>query len=210
MQSVSRNALVASSSDVTSLLKYLAVDRVGGGRHVASSWIPSAFASTSTPTSTSTSTPTRPTGSKEEERGDRGEGSSSVESATDTFNLIPASKHLIQVHACLPDGFLVHETRVEGSVIAYRDLLLRWAPASYGDVTIESLAPLLDIVSPPPDLLVLGCGAGIRQVDPALMRALMDRFVAVEALDTKNAVSTFNILNAEGRAVVGAFLPTTL
>ena len=200
MQSVSRNALVASSSDVTSLLKYLAVDRVGGGRHVASSWIPSAFAST----------PTRPTGSKEEERGDRGEGSSSVESATDTFNLIPASKHLIQVHACLPDGFLVHETRVEGSVIAYRDLLLRWAPASYGDVTIESLAPLLDIVSPPPDLLVLGCGAGIRQVDPALMRALMDRFVAVEALDTKNAVSTFNILNAEGRAVVGAFLPTTL
>lgn len=200
MQSVSRNALVASSSAVTSLLKYLAVDRVGGGRHVASSWIPSAFAST----------PTRPTGSKEEERGDRGEGSSSVESATDTFNLIPASKHLIQVHACLPDGFLVHETRVEGSVIAYRDLLLRWAPASYGDVTIESLAPLLDIVSPPPDLLVLGCGAGIRQVDPALMRALMDRFVAVEALDTKNAVSTFNILNAEGRAVVGAFLPTTL
>ena len=200
MQSVSRNALVASSSAVTSLLKYLAVDRVGGGRHVASSWIPSAFAST----------PTRPTGSKEEERGDRGEGSSSVESATDTFNLIPASKHLIQVHACLPDGFLVHETRVEGSVIAYRDLLLRWAPASYGDVTIESLAPLLDIVSPPPDLLVLGCGAGIRQVDPALMRALMDRFVAVEALDTKNAVSTFNILNAEGRAGVGAFLPTTL
>ena len=200
MQSVSRNALVASSSAVTSLLKYLAVDRVGGGRHVASSWIPSAFAST----------PTRPTGSKEEERGDRGEGSSSVESATDTFNLIPASKHLIQVHACLPDGFLVHETRVEGSVIAYRDLLLRGAPASYGDVTIASLAPLLVIVRPPPDLLVLGCGAGIRQVDPALMRALMDRFVAVEALGTRNAVSTFNILNAEGRAVVGAFLPTTL
>lgn len=147
---------------------------------------------------TSTSTPRSDSDSDSQSRN---------ESKTDTFNLIPPSKHLIQVNGCLPDGFLVNETRVDGSMIAFRDLLLRWKPSSYADVTIESLAPLLDIVSPPPDLLVLGCGSEIRQVDPKLLRGLMDRFVAVEALDTRNAVSTFNILNSEGRAVVGAFLP---
>jgi len=36
---------------------------------------------------------------------------------------------------------------------------------------------------------------------------LRKRFVAVEAVDTKNAVATFNILNQEGRKVVGAFVP---
>ena len=83
---------------------------------------------------------------------------------------------------------------------------MRWKLTRYKDITMDSLV-LLDAVTPVPDLLVLGCGAGIRQVDSKLLKQLQERFVGVEALDTKNAVSTFNILNAEGRSVVGAFLP---
>lgn len=127
------------------------------------------------------------------------------ESKTDTYNLIHPSNRLVQVHACLPNGFIIGEAQVEGSIIAFGDLWLRWKPKEYADITIESLA-LVDVVKPIPEILVLGCGPTIQPVDPALMKGLQDRYLGVEALDTMNAVSTFNILNAEGRSVVGAFL----
>ncbi len=142
--------------------------------------------------------------------GESGEGPSPPspppdKSKTESFNLIQPEGRLVQIHACLPDGFLIGDRRVRGSVIAVGDLWLRWSPRVFSDITIESLV-LVDIVKPVPDILVIGCGDGMRQVDPGLMRCLEDRFLGVEALDTKNAVSTFNILNAEGRSVVGAFL----
>lgn len=146
---------------------------------------------------------------KEADEG-RGEGlspspSPSKESKTDRFNLIQPEGRLVQIHACLPNGFLIGDRTVEGSVIAVGDLWLRWKPRLFLEITMESLV-LVDIVKPVPDILVIGCGDRMRQVDPGLMRCLEDRFLGVEALDTNNAVSTFNILNAEGRSVVGAFL----
>jgi len=73
-------------------------------------------------------------------------------------------------------------------------------------MTIESLA-LVDLVKPAPDLVVLGTGRAIQRIPEALQKALEERNVAIEAIDTVNAMSTFNILNQEGRKVVGALLP---
>jgi len=146
-----------------------------------------------------------PSSGEGEERGEGPPPTPANESKTDRFNLIQPGGRLVQIHACLPGGFLIGDRRVQGSVIAVGDLWLRWKPRIFSEITIESLV-LVDIVKPVPDILVIGCGEGMRQVDPGLMRCLEDRFLGVEALDTKNAVSTFNILNAEGRSVVGAFL----
>ena len=77
------------------------------------------------------------------------------------------------------------------------------------EVTIESLR-LLDLVKPLPELLVLGCGSSIRKVPNELMQALKERDISIEALDTVNAVATFNILNQEGRKVIGAMMPAGL
>ena len=41
----------------------------------------------------------------------------------------------------------------------------------------------------------------------ALARGLAAKGVSIDAMDTPNAVATFNILNQEGRSVLGAFLP---
>jgi NADH dehydrogenase [ubiquinone] 1 alpha subcomplex assembly factor 3 len=91
-------------------------------------------------------------------------------------------------------------------VLAVGDLWLSWAPTSLSDVTPASLR-FLDLIKPRPELVVLGCGSSIGRVSPALEAALKEREIAIEALDTVNAVATFNILNQEGRAVVGALLP---
>ena len=143
--------------------------------------------------------------SGKEEGGKAPSATSPEEGKTGKFNLIQPEDRLVQIHACLPNGFLIGDRTVEGSVIAVGDLWLRWKPREFSEITMESLV-LVDVVTPVPDILVIGCGGGIRQMDPGLMRCLQDRFLGVEALDTNNAVSTFNILNAEGRSVVGAFL----
>lgn len=74
------------------------------------------------------------------------------------------------------------------------------------DITIETL-PLIDLLKPIPNLVVIGSGKSIQKAPDTLRDALLSRNVAIEILDTANAVSTFNILNQEGRKVIGAMLP---
>lgn len=81
------------------------------------------------------------------------------------------------------------------------------------------------------DLVILGCGSSSQMVPPALQSYFRQHNIAYEAIDTvctsllaqnqptqftlksppcclqANAVSTFNILNQEGRKVAGCLLP---
>lgn len=127
---------------------------------------------------------------------------------TDEYNLLQSDSRLVQVNGCFGGGFFVGDVQVEGSVICFGDVWFHWSPKRYEDITIDSLA-LLDVVVPVPELLILGCGNSIRTIPEDLMKGLRERYVSVEAVDTKNAAATFNILNQEGRSVVGAFIPLT-
>ncbi|CAN6566710.1 unnamed protein product [Malus baccata var. baccata] len=62
-------------------------------------------------------------------------------------------------------------------------------------------------VRPVPEILILGCGRYIEPVSPELQRFIRSTGMKLEAIDTKNAVSTYNILNEEGRIVAAALLP---
>lgn len=86
------------------------------------------------------------------------------------------------------------------------DVFTLWRVRRMDDITLDSLA-LLRLLKPVPDLLVLGCGRRVRRLPPDLARQLHLMGVRVDALDTANAVATFNVLNQEGRKVVGALLP---
>ncbi len=57
-----------------------------------------------------------------------------------------------------------------------------------------------------PELVLFGSGARLRFVAPALLRALIERGVGVETMDTPAACRTFNVLSSEGRRVVAALL----
>ena len=57
-----------------------------------------------------------------------------------------------------------------------------------------------------PELVVFGSGSRLRFAPPRLQRALMERRIGLETMDTLAACRTYNILAGEGRHVVVALL----
>lgn len=57
-----------------------------------------------------------------------------------------------------------------------------------------------------PEVVIFGSGARLRFVAPGLMRALIERGIGIETMDTAAACRTYNVLVAERRAVVAALL----
>jgi NADH dehydrogenase [ubiquinone] 1 alpha subcomplex assembly factor 3 len=74
------------------------------------------------------------------------------------------------------------------------------------DITPETLAAI-EIMDPIPDLLVVGTGSTITPLRADTMKYLREIGVKVDASDTPNATSTFNVLVEEGRCVAAALLP---
>ena len=125
-----------------------------------------------------------------------------------------ADAELLGVHAGATvdaydgDGFdLTGGLRVEGGVLlaAPGGVAVRWrgvdAPA---DVTRASLA-LARLVSPPPDIVIIGTGAVLRQLPAVTAEAVGG--AACEFAPTARAAALFNVLAREGRSVVAALLP---
>ncbi|KAK7350531.1 hypothetical protein VNO77_09248 [Canavalia gladiata] len=103
-------------------------------------------------------------------------------------------------------GFTVNGVEYEGSLLCVGNLLLSWKPKKFSEVTADSLS-LFQTVRPIPEILILGCGRNIQHVDPEIRRFVRSTGMKLEAVDSRNAASTYNILNEEGRIVAAALLP---
>lgn len=121
-------------------------------------------------------------------------------------SVIVAEQGKTRLQGYLPGGFILNNTQVDGPILCLPELWLMWDVGSLADVGMDSLA-VLDLMAPPPEVLVVGCGARVRRLPEALLAQLAERSIAIEALDTRNALACFNFLNDEGRIVVGALLP---
>ena len=81
-----------------------------------------------------------------------------------------------------------------------------WRARPQEDVTVESLR-LFSAVHPRPEIVVVGLGTrGPRERMVDVEAHFRNEGIALEQMDTANAVNTFNILNDEGRTVGSAFL----
>lgn len=78
-----------------------------------------------------------------------------------------------------------------------------WAASGFDGLAESDFAALLPHK---PEVVLFGAGPAIRFPHPRLTRALTDAGVGIEVMDTPAACRTFNILAAEGRAVVAALL----
>src|SRR3954470_11036373 len=78
-----------------------------------------------------------------------------------------------------------------------------FAREGLGGVTEADFAALLEYR---PEIVLLGTGAQQIFQHPRLTRALADAHVGFEAMDTRAACRTFNILLGEGRRVVAALI----
>lgn len=80
------------------------------------------------------------------------------------------------------------------------------APADVAALDVAMVAGLLAI-DPPPEFLLLGTGARLVQPPRAFVRALEERGIGVEAMDSRAAARAWGVLRQEERQIVGALLP---
>jgi uncharacterized protein len=91
----------------------------------------------------------------------------------------------------------------ENLVLTPGTIVPAWAAGGFDGLADSDFA---DLLPHKPEVVLFGAGAAIRFPHPRLTRALTDAAVGIEVMDTPAACRTFNILAAEGRAVVAALL----
>lgn len=102
-------------------------------------------------------------------------------------------------------GFRFAGLSHRGSILCLPGGMFAWEAVAPADVTLDSLAPVLEAADQL-DVLLIGLGGDIAGLDPAVRAALKERRVIVEAIATGGAVRTYNVLLAEDRAVGAALL----
>ena len=117
--------------------------------------------------------------------------------------IAPEGRQLIQAHR--EGGFTIAGVRHEGSVLVLPDRTLPWAVRELSALTMESLAPIT-AAAPSIDILVLGSGTRFGQPRSDLRHALRAHGIVTEAMDTRAACRTFNVLLAEDRRVAAALI----
>jgi uncharacterized protein len=123
----------------------------------------------------------------------------------DVTPLIPQGRQIIEAYG--EGGFRISGQRVEGSVIVFPDKVVAWAPAAAGDVSAATLQPISTAgQAGSVELLLIGTGARMIQIDRTLRQALRADGVVIEAMDTGAACRTYNVLMAEGRRVAAALI----
>ncbi|KAL0950071.1 hypothetical protein HGRIS_010075 [Hohenbuehelia grisea] len=66
---------------------------------------------------------------------------------------------------------------------------------------------IFEVVAPRPEILLLGTGKHLVMPPPFVRSQLQQLGIQLEAMDTRNACSTYNLLSEEGRRVAAALLP---
>ena len=88
-------------------------------------------------------------------------------------------------------------------LVPWQGQVLRWAPRRSEDLSAADFEAVLALG---PELVIFGSGPRQKFVPAALMRALIERRIGVETMDTAAACRTYNVLVAEGRSAVAALL----
>lgn len=105
--------------------------------------------------------------------------------------------------------FRIGERIYPGGLLIDPEGAAEWdAPASAATLDIAAVERLLACAcDPQPEFLLLGTGASLVQPSRALARALEERGIGLEAMDSRAAARAWGVLRQEGRRVVGALMP---
>lgn len=94
----------------------------------------------------------------------------------------------------------LHERSI---IVPWQGAILDWDCARFTDLGAAHFERLLELS---PELVIFGSGARLRFAAAPLWRALIERRIGIETMDTAAACRTYNVLAAEGRSVVAALL----
>lgn len=102
------------------------------------------------------------------------------------------------------DAIAIDQRELRASfLLTPTDLIADWAPSSVDaidDAALDAIAALR------PAVVLFGTGERQRFLHPKRLAALLTKGIGVESMDNAAAARTFNLLAAEGRNVVAAFV----
>jgi uncharacterized protein len=102
------------------------------------------------------------------------------------------------------EGVIVNGIEHRNSVIVpWHGAVVPWPVDDFTMLADRHFTMLVELG---PELVIFGSGSRIRFPRPALIRTLIERRIGVETMDTAAAARTYNVLLAEGRAVLAALL----
>ena len=103
-----------------------------------------------------------------------------------------------------PGWIRVGEIEYRGNVVLLPDRVVEgFAPEGFDALAAADFAALLESA---PEIVLVGTGATQRFLPPRATAPLAQARVGVEAMDTRAACRTFNILVAEARRVAAALI----
>ena len=109
------------------------------------------------------------------------------------------------ITACEGTHVQVNENRHAAPLIVLpQRLIIDWRPRVFSGLTEADFIGLAELGM---EIILLGTGAKQSFPHPRLTRALMDKRIGLEVMDTMAACRTYNILAGEGRSVAAALLP---
>ncbi len=100
-------------------------------------------------------------------------------------------------------GFRVGET-VYPALMMTVEAATGWTPPALDALTVDDLAPIL---TPVPEFILIGTGATLSRPPAALVKALDDRGIGIEAMNSRAAARAWGVLRSEGRGIAAALLP---
>lgn len=122
----------------------------------------------------------------------------------DLTRIAPTDRQHIQKYS--PVGFTVSGVQLAGPVLVFPHESLSWKADAPNNLLPKDVSAIIERAGEL-DLCLLGCGNRMTQVDTSVRQVLKDAGVGIEPMDTGAACRTFNVLLAEGRAVMAALFP---
>jgi len=90
-------------------------------------------------------------------------------------------------------------------LVPWSGAVQRWDAGSVTELTPAHFERIAELR---PEVVIFGSGPRLQFVAPALQRALIERRIGVETMDTAAACRTYNVLASEGRRALAALLVT--
>jgi uncharacterized protein len=102
------------------------------------------------------------------------------------------------------NGFRVDDETVYRALLLTPEAAAAWTPPPLDALTETALQPLIDLA---PEFVLIGTGATLVRPPVALVRALENRAIGVEAMDSRAAARAWGVLRGEGRIIGAALYP---
>jgi len=96
--------------------------------------------------------------------------------------------------------------RHDGSLLILNDAPRPWAVTAFADLTLEDLAPVLEVGRAEVEFVLLGAGVRNALVPKAVRDGLKAAGLGLEVMDTPEAARLYNLLTSDGRKLAAALI----